>query len=421
MHKKHSLHWGGILLVTGTCIGAGMIGVPVKTAVAGLYPTILALILFFLITTWSALLLMEVSLAFKGEINLISMIKEVLGNLHKNIAWVVYLLFMYSIFAGYTSGGASMVQQIIPMHMYLAIPVFLLPFALVIYLGAKYVDFVNRFLTIGLIGAFILLAFTTIVTAQTDTQPTQLLLIGDFKAVLFALPILSTTFSYQMIIPSLKSYLQEKISPLKQSIWIGGIISLIVYVVWQLSVSLLIPAEGHGGLINMSHIKQNPTESIINYLAIHSQCKGTLVFIGVFIFCALTSSLLGTGWALSDFLADGLNIPKNRRGRLLLGLLSFIPPIIYTLCFPNGFLKAIGFAGALSAILVIIYPVLMVWKLRSKQYLAKHNHQDNLAKHNHQDNFVGTIKYKAPVNNITMLIILLIGWLIVGLEFVNNI
>ncbi|MGI9214575.1 MAG: aromatic amino acid transport family protein, partial [Gammaproteobacteria bacterium] len=146
--------------------------------------------------------------------------------------------------------------------------------------------------------------------------------------------------------------------------------------------------------------------------AIHSQCKGTLVFIGVFIFCALTSSLLGTGWALSDFLADGLNIPKNRRGRLLLGLLSFIPPIIYTLCFPNGFLKAIGFAGALSAILVIIYPVLMAWKFRSKQYLAKHNHQDN---------FVGISKYKAPVNNITMLIILLIGWLIVGLEFVNNI
>lgn len=413
MNEKRNFHWGGILLVTGTCIGAGMIGLPIKTAAAGLYPSILALILFFLVTTWSALLLMEISLFFKGEINLISMVKEILGNLHKNIAWVVYLLFMYSIVAGYTSGGTSMVQQVLPINMYLAIPIFLLPFTLVIYLGAKWVDFVNRFLTIGLIVSFILLAFTTIVTSQIDNKPTQLLLIGDFKAVLFALPILSTAFSYQMIIPSLKTYLQEKVSYLRQSVWIGGVISLIVYVVWQLSVTLLIPAKGIGGLLNMSHIKQNPTDCIINYLAVHSQFKGTLIFIGIFIFCALTSSLLGTGWALFDFLADGLNIRKNTRGKLLLGLLSFIPPVIYTMFFPNGFLKAISLAGALSAILVIIYPVLMVWKIRSR------NFSSNLKQQHHsqgQHEFIGTIKYKAPVNNLMILVILLSGWLIVALS-----
>ena len=159
LHNK--IHWGGILLVAGTCIGAGMIGVPVKTASSGLYITLLAFVGFWLISTWCGLMFVEISLAFKGEINFISMVKEILGNFHKKIAWIIYLLFMYSIMAGYTAGGAGMIQQwfkhILPMNIYLAIPVFLLPFIFIIYRGAKWIDLVNRFLTCGLIGSFILL------------------------------------------------------------------------------------------------------------------------------------------------------------------------------------------------------------------------------------------------------------------------
>ena len=62
-----------------------------------------------------------------------------------------------------------------------------------------------------------------------------------------------------------------------------------------------------------------------------------------------------------------------------------------------------GYAGAFSAILTIIYPPLMVWKLRYSKDFADRNSS-----------------YKAPVGNKGMIITFLFGILIVALELLNN-
>ena len=58
--------FGGALLVTGTCIGAGMIGLPVKTAAIGFYPIVLLFSAVWLLMTCSAFLMLEASFALKG-------------------------------------------------------------------------------------------------------------------------------------------------------------------------------------------------------------------------------------------------------------------------------------------------------------------------------------------------------------------
>ena len=408
MRKKNN-NLGGILLVPGPCIGAGMIGVPVKTAAAGFYPTMLAFLVVWIVMTLTALLFMEISLAFKGENNFISMVKAILGDTYKNIAWFVYILLMYSIMAAYTSGGITIMNQIMPMNYYLTILVFLLPFAFIVYLGSRIIDFANRLLTIGLIVSFILLCAGTILFDSDSLQSTNnFSIVGDYKILLFALPILVTTFGYHMIIPSLKSYLQDEIMPLKKSILIGGAIPLIVYVIWQLVILLLIPVLGDDGLLSMLLSKKNPADSLINYLMLHGQNKRILVCIIFFSFCALTSSLIGVAWALGDFLADGLKVLKNTKGKIFLSCLTFIPPVIYSVCFPQGFLKALGMAGVFCSIITIIYPALMVLKLRNKKFIFHPNLIDN-------------VTYKAPISNKSIIAILLFGVLIVVIECINNI
>lgn len=407
MQQKNYRTLGSILLVAGTCIGAGMIGVPVKTAAAGFFPTIIAFFIIWAFMVLSALLFLELSLAFRGEVNFISMIKEILGTANKNIAWFIYLLFMYSIMAAYTSGGVTLINQIIPMNFYLAIPIFLLPFAYIIYLGSKYIDLVNRFLTIGLIVSFILLCVIAIFLGGNHMQGfSNFVFVGNIKIILYALPIISTTFCYHVIIPSLKSYLKEELKPLKQAILIGTTIPLVVYLTWQMVILLLIPVFGDDGLVSMLYAKKNPADSIINYLMIYSQNKGILISIVVFLFCALTTSLIGIAWALFDFLADGFKIVKNPNGKIFLTSITFIPPIIYSVFFPAGFLKAVGFAAILSAALTIVYPALMVWKLRRKKFIYHPNLTDN-------------IKYKAPIGNKLIMGILCFGVLIMVLECIN--
>ncbi|MGD0465560.1 MAG: aromatic amino acid transport family protein [Gammaproteobacteria bacterium] len=397
---KNINYFKGVCLITGTCIGAGMIGVPVKTAAAGFYPTIAAFGVVWLVMTCSALLLLEVSLAFSGDINFISMTNTILGKTGRNIAWVIYLLFMYSIMAAYAAGGAALVAKLGAYDPKMATLIFMLPFALIIYLGTTWVAIVNRILTTGIIIFFILLCFSIFGTTRTLQPIENLYIKSDLKVLFMALPVLVTTFSYHEIIPSLKSYLKEKLIPLKLAILLGGFIPLIIYIAWELVILLLVPVFGGNGLISMLSSNKNPSDSLINYLLEYNNKGNILFFISSFLFCALTCSLTGTAWALFDFFADGLAILKNKQGKLILSSLTFIPPIIYAIVFPQGFLKALGLAGAFSAILMIIYPALMAYKLRASRHLVANS----------------PIIYRAPIGKILISIIFLFGVLILILE-----
>ncbi len=109
---------GGALLIAGTCVGAGMLGLPVMTAAAGFYPTMAAFLLVWLFMTCSALAYLEVSLRFPGEVNLISMAAKTLGRGGKIIAWITYVLFLYSLMAAYTAGGTTMLANILDLDIH---------------------------------------------------------------------------------------------------------------------------------------------------------------------------------------------------------------------------------------------------------------------------------------------------------------
>ena len=61
MSEKHGSILGGMLLITGSCIGAGMLGLPILTGLAGFYPTLVMFFLAWAFMTTTALLLVEVN------------------------------------------------------------------------------------------------------------------------------------------------------------------------------------------------------------------------------------------------------------------------------------------------------------------------------------------------------------------------
>src|SRR5579871_4493598 len=104
MFKKSRL-LGGILLVSGTTIGAGMLAIPVVTSFGGFFPSFALLFfcwIFFFLTAW---LLLDVNLASPGDVNLISMVGRSLGPIGKAICWITYLLLLYSLTAAYIAGS----------------------------------------------------------------------------------------------------------------------------------------------------------------------------------------------------------------------------------------------------------------------------------------------------------------------------
>lgn len=355
---------GGVLLISGTCIGAGMLGLPVTTAAAGFYPTLFCFIAIWLVMTFAALAFLEVSFFLPGETNFISLVQVTLGNKAKKIAWLAYLLFLYSIMAAYTSGGITALAQVlaidihVPIKLAGTIALFVLPFAVMIYCGTNVVDRINRWLVLALFVAFAAICWLVagnqvLAISSVESQP---------KFLLFGLPLMVTSFGYHLLIPTLKSHMRENVNNLRLAIVIGGLLPFIIYLAWEYVVLSLVPTWGAGGLVDMLHGESNPADMLVSFLT-QENCNLSWWVVG-FSFLALISSFIGVGLSLYDFFADGLQIQKNSDGKLALLGLTFIPPIVYTVFFPNGFLLALGYAGVFASILLIIYPVLMAWSKR---------------------------------------------------------
>src|SRR3990167_146980 len=98
---------GGILLVVGTAIGAGMLALPIATAQMGFWGSMGLLIVCWMIMTACSLLLLEVNLWLPPHSNLISMAGATLGWPAQVLAWVAYLVMLYSILCAYISGGGD--------------------------------------------------------------------------------------------------------------------------------------------------------------------------------------------------------------------------------------------------------------------------------------------------------------------------
>jgi tyrosine-specific transport protein len=183
--------------------------------------------------------------------------------------------------------------------------------------------------------------------------------IAEPKSLLWALPLAVTSFGFHGLIPSLKSYVQGSRRRLCGVIVLGSFIPLVVYACWEWSILSIIPVPD---LMAMLDQPGNPAELLIQAFAKdHSLIS---IIVGCFAFCALVSSMIGVALSLFDFLADGCHIVKTGKGRYGLLALIFLPTIIIALWAPQGFLAALNYAGVFAAILLILYPVAMVWSGR---------------------------------------------------------
>jgi len=359
---------GGILLVSGTSIGAGMLALPVISSFAGFLPSfaLLAICWLFLFTT--SLLLLDVNLACPGEVNLISMAGRTLGVGGKALCWVTYLLLLYSLTAAYIAGSSPLFLQALEWATGWAAPTWLGPFPLLIlfglfvYLGTQAVDWVNRLLMIGLI-----LSYALLVAFLPPHIQFPLLQHTDLNAIWVAVPVVITSYGFHIIIPTLTTYLNHDAKKLRLTLLIGSLIPFLVYALWEFLILGVVPLEGEHGLVD-AWLNGKTGAASLSYI-LQNHWIGAAA--SIFSFFAIITSFLGVSLSLSDFLTDGLHMKRFSLGRELACLLTFGPPLLFVLTYQRGFIVALQFAGIFVAILLCILPAIMAWKLPSYRSLLK--------------------------------------------------
>jgi len=345
--------FGGTLLVAGTSIGAGMLGLPVLTGQAGFVPSLVVLFLCWAFMAATGLMFAELSLWLKEEVNIVTMAKKTLGNWGKLFAWGIYLFLFYSLSVAYLVGGSNLLGDVSSFSPEVTVLVFAAIFIFFIALGKKIVDPINKLCIAGLFIAYFAFLFTGMTSLNSDLLAHQ-----KWSAIFPAFPIAFTSFGYQGTIPTLASWMHYDAKKIRLAILFGTSITLLVYIAWLWLILGIVPVEGPHGLLDT--IKAG--RDAVYPLHFFTQNSAVWMIARAFAFFAIITSFLGVGVGLVDFWADGLQMKKRDGvGKIALLMLAFLPPLFFALFSQHIFLKALGLAGGFgSALLLGLLPVLMV-------------------------------------------------------------
>lgn len=362
---------GGILLVVGTTIGAGMLALPIATAQLGFFSSVALLVGCWAVMTVCAFLFLEVNLWLPPNTNLISMAGATLGRWGQLVAWLAYLLLLYSILSAYIAGGGDLFHYLLitsGINLPLSVSSILFTALLgsVVYFGIRAVDYVNRGLMFGKMGAYFLLVvlilpFVTSVNLHS----------GEFSRIVFptSLSVTVVAFTCLMIIPSLRTYFGEDVKSLRKVILLGTTIPLVCYIAWDAVIMGVVPLDGTPGLRDMLHSSSSNSDLVAALTSLLHKDNITLLA-KFFTSICMATSFLAISLSLSDFLSDGFKIRKAGIGNAFIFGATFLPPILIVLFYPDAFIRGLHYAGLSCFILMILYPPLMVWSGRYYKSIA---------------------------------------------------
>lgn len=355
---------GSALMIAGTTIGAGMLAMPLTSAGIGFGATVLLLFGLWLLLTYTGLLFMEVyQTAKRPDVGVASLAEQYFGMPGRVLTTGSLLILLYALLAAYITGGGSLLSGLMPefsdanVKLKVSIVLFTVILGIFVIVGIKGVDGLTRLLFIGKIAAFLFVLAMMFPNVQMkNLMETPI----DNKLILAAVPIFFTSFGFHVIMASINTYLDADIRRIRIAILIGTAIPLGAYLLWQLAT--------HGVLSQSEFIQILQQDPTLNGLVTATrEITGSAILgemVRLFSALALITSFLGVALGIVECVGDLLKRVRLPANRLLLAPLTFVPPLLFALFYPNGFIAALGYAGLLFAFYGLLLPIGLAWRAR---------------------------------------------------------
>ncbi|MDX7987249.1 tyrosine transporter TyrP [Xenorhabdus sp. 12] len=355
---------GSIFIVAGTTIGAGMLAMPLASAGVGFGTTFAMLVALWALMSYTALLLVEVYQHNTFNTGLGTIAKRYLGFGGQVLAGFSMLFLMYALTTAYISGAGELLAASLsswlekPISVTTGIITFTLIAGGVVCIGTQSVDLINRLLFTAKI------VFLVIVLGVMMPHIDKINLVSmpiEQGLVLSAIPVIFTSFGFHGSVPSIVAYMGGDTNKLRKIFIIGSAIPLFAYILWQLVTLGAISSNTFVGIL----AQQSGLNGLLQ--AVREVVASPKVELAVHLFAdlALATSFLGVSLGLFDYLADLLKRRNHAKGRLQTGLITFVPPLLCSLFYPN-FVMALTYAAVALSILALLLPCLLVWRSRAE-------------------------------------------------------
>lgn len=348
-----------------------MLAMPLASAGVGFGVTLLLLLGLWGLMCYTALLLVEVYQHVSADTGLGTLARRYLGRPGQWLTGFSMLFLMYALTAAYISGAGELLAASLSQWLSTSITpttgvlLFTVVAGGVVCVGTHMVDMFNRIL----FSAKIVLLVLMLTLMMPHIHHTNLLSLPLEKGLaLSAIPVIFTSFGFHGSVPSIVSYLNGDLRKLRWVFITGSAIPLVAYIFWQLATLGAIDSgvfrlllANHAGLNGLLQAVREVVASPHVELAVH-----------LFADLALATSFLGVSLGLFDYLSDLFERNRKASGRAQTGLMTFVPPLVFALFYPQGFVMALGYAGVALAILALIIPSLLVWKSRQANEGARY-------------------------------------------------
>ena len=358
------------LLVVGNLIGAGILALPIQTGSAGLMLSAVIMIIFCGAMFFSAVVLTREAVeTSEDNFNYPSLYHRYLGSAGKWLAILTNMLILYGLLTAYLSGGATIIISIFDIPndtRFWEIVILIVLFAGLSSFtmgGTKFIARYNRLLMLILGVTFVFI----VVIGMMHIKPERELYV-NWRFVPFAIPVILTAFHFHNIIPSICKHLDWDLKVIIKAIIIGMLIGFVMNLIWVavgigvlplfLGTHSILYAFEHGlpATVPIAKVLQMP---LFNVVA------------ATFALIAICTSYIANGMGLMDFNRDLMKNISGKLHKLLVILITFFPPLIIALLFPNIFLKAISVVGGIGiAILFGVLPAIVCF-IKTKSRLLK--------------------------------------------------
>ena len=352
-----------VLLITGTTVGAGMLGLPIKTGLSGLLPSLLGMIVVWglmLGTAW--ILASRIIASDHTTSDLPTLFQQELGTAGKWLSIIGYLTIFYGLLVAYLSGASSIFVDLIklPLARQVWIIIFFIVVTGTILFGLDLVRKGNAAIMMVLGISFVFLLTKT----GQNLNPRHLTY-TDWHFIPSALPIIVCAFAFHAIVPTVCRSLKWQSRACWQALLIGTLLALALNALWVLVVIGALPLAGLGQENILAAFHENLPATVPLSMAFHSKVITTA---GMFFsLAAIITSYFGVGIAFMGFFRDLIYSFGKKSNRFKEALLTFGPPFLIALLYPNLFLKALDLVGGIGLLLVFgCLPGLMIIKPKRK-------------------------------------------------------
>ncbi|MBL7072639.1 MAG: hypothetical protein ISS33_02515 [Candidatus Omnitrophica bacterium] len=292
------------LIVTGMTIGAGILALPVKTGMAGIWPSLLSIFLVWvLMLGTAAVFIYKFTHPKTRSRDYPTLFQEELGTKGRWISVFGYLVNYYGILVAYLTGSAAILVALLPFN--IPAPVWMAAFFVIFtglaLLGAGRAVKANAVIMVAMIGSFIALLYLTGENVDVSRYNYR-----NWSFIPSIVPIIVVAFAFHNVVPFICRSLDGDQKASFKAVLLGSTVAIVINIAWMLVVVGALPLDGPGKATILSALKNNYPATIPLSLKLHSNM---ITAAGMFFaLTAIATSYIPTSVALKGFMKGLLGL-----------------------------------------------------------------------------------------------------------------